>query len=109
MAKSGSVSRQPPRSRPTTFRPDSASSFAMMVPVRPTPTIATSTGLSLVAMAAPPVRAASEDVPRVPMLVYLGDVVDDILDRYRHRVVRHAVPIDMRRVDGRHAREADQL
>src|SRR5262249_18386779 len=55
MAKSDCVSRQPPRSRPTIFRPESASSFARMVPVRPTPTVTTSTGLSLVAMPdAPP-------------------------------------------------------
>src|SRR6266480_915187 len=45
----------------------------------------------------------------MPVLVHLGYFVDDILDRYRHGVVRHAVLIDMRRVDGRHAREADQL
>src|SRR5438105_7671481 len=109
MAKSGSVSRQGPRSRPTAFRPDSASSFAMMVPVRPTPTIATSTGLSLVAMAAPPVIAAEQDVLRVPVLVYLGDALDDILDRYRRCVVGHAVLLDVRGVDGRDAREADQL
>src|SRR5207302_3065473 len=109
MAKSGSVSRQGPRSRPTTFRPDSASSFAMMVPVRPAPTIATSTGLSLVAMAAPPVVTAQQDVLRVPVLVHLGDAVDDILDRYRHCVVRHAVLLDMHGVDGGDAREADQL
>src|SRR5262245_62796306 len=55
MAKSDWVSRQPPRSRPTTFSPESASSLARMVPVSPTPTVTTSTGLSLVAMPdAPP-------------------------------------------------------
>src|SRR2546427_10360761 len=45
----------------------------------------------------------------MPVLVHLCYVVDDILDRYRHGVVRPAVPIDMRRLDARHAREADQL
>src|SRR5438552_9143955 len=46
---------------------------------------------------------------RVPVLVDLGDVVDDILDRYRHRVVGHAVLIDMRRVDRRDAWKTYQL
>src|SRR5882762_105708 len=53
MSKSGCVSRQPPRSRPTTLSPESASSFARMVPVSPTPTVTTSTGFSLVAMRSP--------------------------------------------------------
>src|SRR5439155_1558720 len=53
MAKSGSVSRQCPRSSPSTLSPASASSFAMIVPVRPTPTIATSTGFSFVALIYP--------------------------------------------------------
>src|SRR5438552_17122715 len=46
---------------------------------------------------------------RVPVLVHLGYVVDDILDRYRHRVVGHAVLIDMRRVDRRDAWKTYQL
>src|SRR5437879_3268978 len=64
MSKSGWVSRQPPRSRPTTLRPASASSFARMVPVRPTPTVTTSTGFSLVAMRSPCGR--EHDTPPAP-------------------------------------------
>src|SRR3984957_13108511 len=43
-----------PRSSATTFRPDSVSSFARMPPVQPNPTMTTSTSLSFVVMAFPP-------------------------------------------------------
>src|SRR6267142_2625179 len=63
MAKSVCVSRQPPRSRPTTLRPVSASSFARMVPVRPTPTVTTSTGLTLVATSVLPFHRTGHHTP----------------------------------------------
>src|SRR5258706_703700 len=107
MAKSGSVSRQRPRSSPTTFRPDSASSFARMVPVRPTPTITASTGLSRVAMSA--LLPGDEHVLRVAGLVHLGAAFEDVEDRHRLRGVGHAVLVDMTRVHGGDAWETDQL
>src|SRR5882672_4291062 len=63
MSKSGCVSRQRPRSMPTTFRPASASSLARMVPVRPTPTVTTSTGLSLVATSVLPFHRTGHHTP----------------------------------------------
>src|SRR5258705_2642407 len=43
----------PPRSSATTFMPASVSSLARMPPVQPSPTMTTSTSLSLVVMACP--------------------------------------------------------
>src|SRR5438067_3179944 len=67
MRKSGSVSRQRPRSSPTTLNPASASSFARMVPLKPTPTTTASTGFSFVAMVSPFSRAGcASDGPSTP-------------------------------------------
>src|SRR5712692_372224 len=96
MAKSGSVSRQRPRSRPTTCSPASASSFARIVPVRPTPTITASTGLSRVAMS---VLSAREDMLRVAVLVGLGAPFEHVEDRHRLGVVGHAVLVAVAAVD----------
>src|SRR5258706_16465775 len=93
--KSGKVSRIGPRSRPTTLRPASASSFARMVPVTPTPTITTSTLFSLVAIVASSVFARQQHVLRMAVLVELGHVLLHVRDRHRHRRVRHVVPLDV--------------
>src|SRR6476646_8884331 len=106
MAKSGSVSRQRPRSRPTTCNPASESSLARMVPVRPTPTTTASTGFSLVAMSVLP---HEQHVLRMAVLVERRLALEDVDDRDRQRVVRHAMLLDMLRIDGRDARKADQL
>src|SRR5436853_5235589 len=106
MAKSGSVSRQRPRSRPTTCNPASASSLARMVPLKPTPTTTASTGFSLVAMS---VLSHEQHVLRVTVLVERAFAFQDVDDRYRQRVVRHAMLLDVLRVDGGHAGKADQL
>src|SRR3989475_11554904 len=45
----------------------------------------------------------------MPVLAHGASVVADTLDRCGPGFVRPAVPIDMRRLDARHAREADQL
>src|SRR4051794_13096475 len=107
MAKSGSVSRQRPRSSPTTRKPASASSFARMEPARPTPTTTASTGFSLVAMSA--LLLHEEDVLRMARLVEDAFPFEDIDDGDRQRVVRHAVLFDEVRIYGRDARKADQL
>src|SRR3954471_65415 len=106
MAKSGSVSRQRPRSRPTTCNPASASSLARIVPLKPTPTITASTGFSLVATS---VLFHEQHVLRVTVLVERALAFQDVDDRHRQRVVRHAVLLDMLRVDGGYAGKADQL
>src|SRR4030095_6650289 len=106
MPKSGSVSRQRPRSRPTTLRPASASSFARIVPVRPTPTIATSTGFSRVAMS---VLSGQHDVLGMPVLVGFGPALEHVRDRYRLNVVGYAVLVDERGVHRRDAPEAGPL
>src|SRR5438309_2222061 len=98
MEKSGSVSRQRPRSRPTTLRPVSASSFARIVPVRPTPTVTTSTDLSFVAMTLAPFLAGDHHVLRVPVLVHLGDPLLDVGDAHWLRTVGHVVLVYVRRV-----------
>src|SRR5687768_12963096 len=51
--KSGLVARGPPRSNATIFNPVDASSFATIPPAQPSPTMAISTGFSLVAIRAP--------------------------------------------------------
>src|ERR1700685_4036174 len=51
----------PPRSSATTFRPACASSFAMMPPVQPSPTMTTSTSLSFFAMARPSTHIRDAD------------------------------------------------
>src|SRR5256714_13006478 len=106
MAKSGSVSRQRPRSRPTTCNPASASSLARIVPLKPTPTITASTGFSLVAMS---VLFHEQHVLRVTVLVERALALQDVDDRHRQRVVRHAVLLDMLRIDGGYPGKADQL
>src|ERR1041384_1041563 len=106
MAKSGSVSRQRPRSRPTTCRPASASSFARMVPLRPTPTTTASTGFSLVGMS---VLSHEQHMLGMAMLVERALALQDVLDRHGQRVVRHAVLLDMGRIRGGNAGEADEL
>src|SRR5437764_14096839 len=106
MAKSGSVSRQRPRSRPRTCKPASASSFARIVPLKPTPTTTASTGFSFVAMS---VLSHQEHMLRVTMLVERGLALEDVGDRYRQRVVRHAVLFHEMRVHRRDARKTDQL
>src|SRR6185369_13085768 len=107
MPKSGSVSRQRPRSRPTTLSPLSASSFAKMVPVRPTPTMATSTGLSRVAMAS--VLSREHHVLRMAVLVGRDAAFEHVDDRHRLGLVGHAVFVDRRRVHRCDAGKADQL
>src|SRR5438105_3704895 len=106
MAKSGSVSRQRPRSRPTTCNPASASSLARIVPLKPTPTTTASTGFNLVAMS---VLSHEQHVPRVTVLVERALAFQDIDDRYGQRVVRHAMFLDVLRVDGGYPGKADQL
>src|SRR5689334_3878853 len=106
MAKSGSVSRQRPRSRPTTCNPASASSLARMVPVRPTPTTTASTGFSLVAMSILP---HEQHVLGMAVLVERRLALEDVDDRDRQRVVRHAVLLDVLRIDRGDAGKADQL
>src|SRR5713101_2178404 len=97
MEKSGSVSRQRPRSRPTTLRPESASSFARIVPVRPTPTVTTSTGLSWVAMSDPRL-VVEHHMDRVAVLVHPRDFLGDVGDRHRLGAVGDAVLLDERSV-----------
>src|SRR3954469_23976265 len=110
MAKSGNVLRIGPRSMPTTFRPCSASSFAMMVPVSPTPTITTSTLFSLVAaMSLSSVFLRQEDVLRVAVLVGRDLLLMHVGDRNRLGVVGHVVLVDVVRVRRRHAGKAHQL
>src|SRR5437660_8773053 len=106
MAKSGSVSRQRPRSSPTTCSPDSASSFARMEPLSPTPTTTTSADFSLVAMS---VLSHEEHMLRMAMLVERGLALEDVGDRHGQRVVRHAVLLHQVCVHRRDAGEADQL
>src|SRR4051812_2780350 len=100
MAKSGSVSRQRPRSRPTTRSPASASSLARIVPVNPTPTITASTGFSRLAMSVLP---GDEDVLGMAVLVGRGTAFEQVDDRHRLGVVRHAMLFDQRRIDRRDA------
>src|SRR5882672_3824721 len=107
MAKSGSVSRQRPRSRPTTLNPASASSLARMVPLSPTPTTTASTGLSRVAIGS--VLPREQHVLRMPGLVERRLPLEDVDDRYRQRVVRHAVLLNVLRVHRGDAGKADQL
>src|SRR5205085_714810 len=92
MPKSGSVSRQRPRSRPTTCNPASASSLARMVPLRPTPTTTASTGFNRVAMS---VLSHQKYVLRVPMLVEHALPLQDVDNGYRQRVVGHAMLLDV--------------
>src|SRR5690242_12279275 len=106
MAKSGSVSRQRPRSRPTTCKPDSASSLARIEPLRPTPTTTASTGLSLVAMSVLPYE---QDVLGMAVLIERRLAFEDVGDRDRQRVVRHAVLFHEVRVHRRDAGKADEL
>src|SRR5260370_6935872 len=106
MRKSGSVSRQRPRSSPTTLRPDSASSFARIVPVRPAPTITASTGLSRVAMS---VLSTQQHMLRMAVVVGLGAPFEHVEDRHRLAVVPHAVLVDKSPIDPRDAPEADHL
>src|SRR4051812_23624606 len=106
MAKSGSVSRQRPRSRPTTCKPASASSLARMVPVKPTPTTTASTGFSLVAMSVFPYE---QHMLGMSVLIEHRLAFEDVDDRDRQRVVRHAVLLDVLRIDGGDAGKADQL
>src|SRR6266571_5295607 len=138
MAKSGSVSRQCPRSSPTTLSPASASSFAMIVPVRPTPTVTTSTGFNLVAifclLIVIPAKAgiqgfsevtgspfsrgrrqkllvvfAQHHVDRVAVLVDLCDSLVDVGDGDRLRAVGDVVLVDEDGVYSGDAGEADPL
>src|SRR5690349_20551864 len=106
MAKSGSVSRQRPRSRPTTCNPASASSLARMVPVKPTPTTTASTGFSFVAMSVLP---HEQCVLRMAVLVERALALEKVDDGDGQRVVRHAVLVDVLRIDRRDAGKADQL
>src|SRR5258705_3217429 len=85
IAKSGKVSRISPRSMPTTLRPASASSLARMVPVMPTPTSTTSTGLSLVATGS--VHFRQQHVLRVAVLVHAHHLLLHVGDGNRLRVV----------------------
>src|SRR5215469_6630354 len=87
--KSSAAVRSCPRSSPTTLRPALVSSRARMAPVQPIPTMTASTSLSLVAMA-----ASSGEVG----------------DRLRPRgVALAAILVDLVRVGGGQAGEADQL
>src|SRR5438105_3363843 len=106
MPKSGSVSRQRPRSRPTTCNPASASSLARMVPLRPTPTTTASTGFNRVAMS---VLSHQKHMLGMAVLVEHRFILQNVEDRHRQRVVWHAVLLDVLRIDGRYAREAHQL
>src|SRR5215469_2148806 len=78
-----------PRSSATTLRPDSASSFARMPPVQPSPTMTTSTSLSLVAM----VRSSAQvcDADRVVGKSFVA-IFRDVLavDRDRAGKSEHA-------------------
>src|SRR2546421_11861101 len=103
MPKSGSVSRQRPRSRPTTCNPASASSLARMVPLRPTPTTTASTGFNRVAML---VVSHKKHVLRVPMPVEHGLVLTDADDGYRQRVVGQRMLLELFRVPSSAARRA---
>src|SRR5712691_9244212 len=109
MSKSGCVSRQPPRSRPTTLSPESASSLARMVPVSPTPTVTTSTGFSLVAMALALRLVVEHHVYRVAVLIDLCDSLVDVGDGDRLRAVGDVVLVDEAGVYSGDAGEADQL
>src|SRR5205823_6127720 len=84
----------------------SASSFARIVPLKPTPTTTASTGFSFVAMS---VLSHQEHMLRVTMLVERGLALEAVGDRYRQRVVRHAVLFHEMRVHRRDARKTDQL
>src|SRR5438874_10228463 len=106
MAKSGSVSRQRPRSSPTTCRPASASSLARMEPLKPTPTTTASTGFSFVAMS---VLSYEQHMLRVAVLVERSFALEDVGDRHWQRVVRHAVLFNEMRVRRGDARKADEL
>src|SRR5215469_16936658 len=50
---SGTVQRLFPRSSPTTVKPTAASSFAMIAPMKPTPTTTTSAALSFSVISPP--------------------------------------------------------
>src|SRR5258708_20872179 len=80
-----------------------------MWPVRPTPTVTTSTGLSLVAMALGPRLVVEHHVDRVAVLVHLRDLLGDIGDRHRLGAVGDAVLLDERSVYSGDPGEADQL
>src|SRR3954469_8570534 len=79
--KSGMVSLKPPRSRASTCRPASVSSFAIMLAVQPKPTSTTSTAARRVAMstrphgAVAPGDAHERHVVLLAVLIHLGDVV----------------------------------
>src|SRR5207302_8563852 len=95
-----------PRSSPTTCRPASASSLARMEPLKPTPTTTASTGFSFVAMS---VLSHEQHMLRMTMLVERGLALEDVGDRHRQRVVRHAVLFNEMRVHRGDARKADEL
>src|SRR6185437_7783075 len=90
-AKSGIVSRKPPRSSATTCSPASVSSFARMLPVQPNPTIATSLGGSLFAMSCLPDAGVAAG------------------DAHERHVELPAVLVDLRDVVVARAGEADEL
>src|SRR5215467_15150907 len=94
---------------PTTFRPDSASSLARIVPVTPTPTTTTSTGFSLVAIAVSSVQPRQQHVLRMAVLVGRNGVVLHVRDRHRLSVVGHAVLLDVLAVGGGDAGESHEL
>src|SRR5882757_6790013 len=65
-----------PRSSATTFRPASVSSLARMPPVQPSPTMTTSTSLSLVVMARPSTHVRdAERLVRERLAAILLDVI----------------------------------
>src|SRR5439155_22875849 len=84
-------------------------SFARMVPVRPTPTVTTSTGFSLVAMALGPRLVVEHHVDRVAVLVHMGDFLGDVGDRHRLGAVGDAVLLDEGSVYSGEPGEAHQL
>src|SRR6202041_2002634 len=73
-AKSGCVSRSGPRSSATTRRPESVSSFAMMAPVHPMPTITASTFGLTMAIASAPLSGQIDRRQRVGLVANLDPV-----------------------------------
>src|SRR5689334_19462868 len=131
-AKSGSVSRNFPRSSASTSRPASVSSCARMDAVHPNPTSTTSTGLSRVAIVSTPARrrqpvatGKTDGGHRVllPVLINLIDVVVTrsrktyqlpareiavaSIDRIGKKAFASVFPQDLEELLGRRAGELD--